>query len=180
MIQRKRVQRAVLVSLPSDGGFWCDPQHGEGWHGLDSERVTMHSDSDKIGEKPVPEQNPSNWSYRAHFLQSEYFNFHGRDGNAGPLVLSLKYYNHGDSHSYHIRIILRLVTGTIHKLLTWDRRNGESSPSELARTLQPDLSLTFLHPIVGPNAAELLLNFDEWVESNNAKLSQGRAQTHWG
>ena len=172
----------VMVTLPSDGGFWCDLPNEECCYGKEEERRSMirHSESDNSNESVADSDYSSCRSYRAHFLQSEHYNFCGRDGKAGPLVLSLKYYNQEDSHSYHIRIILRLVTWTSHKLLRWDRRNGESSPSQLARTLQPDLSLTFLQPIVGPNAAELLLNFDEWVESNNAKLSQGPAQTHWG
>ena len=151
----------MQVSLPSDGGFWCDPPHVDGWNGLNSEPVTRLGSSDMSCRTLAEEDNSSCSSYRAHFLQSEHFNFYGRDGEAGPLVLSLKYYNQEDSHSYHIRIILRLVTGTIHKLLTWDRRNGESSPSELARTLRPDLCLRNLHPVFGPNTAELLLNFDE-------------------
>ena len=75
--------------------------------------------------------------------------------------MSLKYYNPEDSHSYHIRIILRLVTGTINKLLQWDRGNGESSPADLARAVCPDMTLKFLQPVLGPNTAELLLNFDE-------------------
>ena len=31
-------------------------------------------------------------TYRAHFLQSEHFNFCGLEENVGPMVLSVKYY----------------------------------------------------------------------------------------
>jgi RAP1 GTPase activating protein 1 len=34
-------------------------------------------------------------TYRAHFLQSEHFNFCGLDEGTGPLVLSVKYYSDG-------------------------------------------------------------------------------------
>ena len=152
-----------MVSLPSEGGFWCDPPNVDSLYDIDSESVVRKGPSDaELSEQFIGENEDSSCrSYRAHFLQSEHFNFYGRDERVGPLVLSIKYYNHSDSPSYHIRIILRLSTGTIHKLVHWDRRNGESSPAGLAKTVWPDLSITFLQPVLCPNTAELLLNFDE-------------------
>jgi hypothetical protein len=139
------------------------PPNMEGWYDINSESVIKNSPSDdKHSDICIGEHEDSSCrSYRAHFLQSEHFNFYRRDERVGPLVLSLKYCNHNDSQSYHIRIILRLSTGTIHKLVLWDMHRGESSPAGLAKTLCPDLSITFLQPVFCPNTAELLLNFDE-------------------
>ena len=141
-----------LVCLPPEGGFWCDPPI--------SDNTPLHTDSDS-DIAGVEQDYPSNRSYRAHFLQSEHFNFCGRDPNLGPVVLSLKYYNQEDSNSYHIRAILRLPTGTIHRLLTWDKRDGESSPIEIARILCQQVSLHSLTPVLGPGTAQLLLDYDE-------------------
>ena len=163
MPRRKNVNRLVMVSLPSEGGFWCDPPNVEGRYDINSKSGIKNSPSDaKHSDKCIGEHEDSSCrSFRAHFLQSEHFNFYGRDERVGPLVLSLKYYNHNDSQSYHIRIILRLSIGIIHKLVHWDRRNGESSPAGLAKTVCPHLSLTFLQPVLCLNIAEVLLNFDE-------------------
>ena len=57
----------------------------------------------------VPDLEESCRTYRAHFLQSEHFNFCGLDEALGPVVLSVKYYTDSDTASNHIRIILRLT-----------------------------------------------------------------------
>ena len=163
MPRRKYVHRLAMVSLPSEGGFWCDPPYVDSCYDNNSESEVNNGPSNaELSEKFIGENEDSSCrSYRAHFLQSEHFNFYGRDDCVGPLVLSLKYYNHNDCQSCHIRIILRLSTGTIHKLVHWDRQNGESSPAGLAKTVCPDLSVNFLPPVLCPNTADLLLNFDE-------------------
>jgi len=175
MPEKAAFHREAMVSLPSDAGFWCDPPSHHSTdccYDNDGETVIGYSDGDAvISERAAGEPDESSCrSYRAHFLQSEHFNFCGKDERIGPLVLSLKYYSHSDSQSYHIRIILRLSTGTIHKLVHWNRNDGESSPAGLAKTVCPDLSLTFLQPVLCPNTAELLLDFDEHVLVNNFKF----------
>ena len=119
MPRRKEVHRLAMVSLPSEGGFWCDPPNVDSLYDNDSELVINKISSDaELSDIFIGDHDDSSCrSYRAHFLQSEHFNFYARDELVGPLVLSLKYYNHKDSQSYHIRIILRLSTGIIHKLV---------------------------------------------------------------
>ena len=131
-----------LVSLPS-----------EGWVLYES------STSDKLLTSDIIDLDfPPNSFYRAHFLQSDHYNLCGRDPTLGPVVLSLKYYRQEESNSYHIRTILRLPTGTIHRVITCE---GEFSPVVIARTLCHHLSLQTLTPVVGPGTSQLIMDFDE-------------------
>jgi len=107
-------------------------------------------------------------TYRAHFLQSEHFNFCGLDDVMGPVVLSVKYYCDSDNTSNHIRIVLRLTSGTTHRLVA--RQQVQPSPIALARMVCPEISLTALQPVLCPKASELLLNYDEHVLVNNFKF----------
>jgi len=63
-----------MVSLPPEGGFWCDPADREGRGG----------GSDDLGEGGHPaDLEEICRTYRAHFLQSEHFNFcTGRGGRS--------------------------------------------------------------------------------------------------
>ena len=150
-----------MVSLPPEGGFWCDPADREGRGG----------GSDDLGEGGHPaDLEEICRTYRAHFLQSEHFNFCGLDEVAGPVVLSVKYYCDSDgATSNHIRIILRLTSGTSHKLVARDQLQ-QPSPIALAKSVCPELTLAALQPVLCPKASELLLNYDEHVLVNNFKF----------
>ena len=151
-----------MLSVPLDGRFWCDPpnQYQSEYDGKHDTTCTEVI-GDSIDGRTVKELDDSTCrSYRAHFLKSEHFNFCGEDDVLGPLVLSLKYYNQSDSISNHIRIILRLATGTRHMLVECKAEN-EDSPLELARLVCPDLTIASLQPVICPTAEELLTNYDE-------------------
>ena len=66
-----------MVSLPPEGGFWCDPSHD---NSFDSEGNPVMSD----GAGGDHEESPCR-TYRAHFLQSEHFTFCGQDDSEGPV-----------------------------------------------------------------------------------------------
>lgn len=155
-----------MVSLPPEGGFWCDPSDPHGHqHCLDSDGNPLYSD----GHHMAPDLEESCRTYRAHFLQSEHFNFCGMDDVIGPVVLSVKYYCDSDSStSNHIRIILRLTSGTSHRLVA--RQQVQPSPIALAKLVCPELSLATIQPMLCPKGSELLLNYDEHVLVNNFKF----------
>jgi hypothetical protein len=150
-----------MVVLPPEGGFWVDPSV-QRYHdsSYDSDGNPVIGDLRLVGEH---DDSPCR-TYRAHFLQSEHFNFCGLEDNiGGPMVLSVKYYNDSESQesSNHIRVILRLTSGTMHKLLASDGLPEQPSPILLARMVAPDVSVSTLQPVLCPRASELLLNFDE-------------------
>ena len=132
-----------IVSLPPQGGFWSDPASGE---------------PQRVPSEPVVEAEETCRTYRAHFLQSEHFNFCGLDEVAGPVVLSVKYYCDSDgATSNHIRIILRLTSGTKHQLVA----DTSSSVLQMAKSICPNLTLTTLQPVLCPAAADCITYFDE-------------------
>ena len=132
-----------IVSLPPQGGFWCDPTDG---------------DVQLVPIELVAEAEETCRTYRAHFLQSEHFNFCGLDEVAGPVVLSVKYYCDSDgATSNHIRIILRLTSGTTHKLVA----DTSISVLQIAKSICSNLTLNTLQPVLCPTAADCITYFDE-------------------
>lgn len=143
-----------MVSLPPEGGFWCDPSDQHNQHNsFDSDGNPVISDTQHLG----PDLEETCRTYRAHFLQAEHFNFCGLDEVLGPVVVSVKYYCHSDSSTTnHTRVILRLTGGTSHQLV----HCTSSSALHLARVLCPRLSLSHLLPVLCPAAAHSIHKFD--------------------
>ena len=94
-----------MVALPPEGGFWSDPSD----HSFHNGSFDSEGNPGVEGPQVVPDLEESCRTYRAHFLQSEHFNFCGLDESLGPVVLSVKYYTDSDTATNHIRIILRLT-----------------------------------------------------------------------
>ena len=151
-----------MVSLPPEGGFWTDPSHD---NSFDSEGNPVVSEAAATDHEESPCR-----TYRAHFLQSEHFTFCGQDDTEGPVVLSVKYYSgDGETNTNHIRLVLRLSSGSQHRLVDRDSL-AQPSPISLARLVCPQLTLSSLQPVLCPRASELLVNYDEHVLVNNFKF----------
>ena len=167
-----------MVSLPPEGGFWSDPSNIAGDKDHEGNSVTSDTAPLAALNGNDSDDNPCR-TYRAHFLQSEHFNFCGQDEVLGPVVLSVKYYagdTGGSENSAaaggggdHIRLVLRLTSGSVHRLV--DRQSHSApSPIALAKLICPQLSLASLQPVLCPRASELLVNYDEHVLVNNFKF----------
>ena len=142
-----------MVVLPDSGGFWCDPpQQGLLDISDDGEKPLLPSESatENMDEQP-------SHMYRAHYHQSDHFNFCGNDDMLGPVVLSAKYYH----DSGHVRAILRLSRGTIHQLYDLSTSSESCSPLHLAQAVCPDLTLAVVHPVMCPEAGQMILSYDE-------------------
>jgi len=151
-----------MVVTPGDGGFWCDP----------SDQTNHNRSFDSEGNPVIGslelDDNPCR-TYRAHFLQSEHFNFIGQDEQTGPVALSVKYYGDAENDN-HIRLILRLNSGTQHKLVPANQGPDPPNPVALARLACPELTLSALQPVLCPRASELMVNYDEHVLVNTFKF----------
>ena len=79
-----------MVSLPPEGGFWSDPSNIAGDKDHEGNSVTSDTAPLAALNGNDSDDNPCR-TYRAHFLQSEHFNFCGQDEVLGPVVLSVKY-----------------------------------------------------------------------------------------
>ena len=132
-----------IVSLPPQGGFWSDPSDG--------------SPVQRVPSESVMEAEQTCSTYRAHFLQSEHFNFCGLDEVAGPVVLSVKYHSDSGDTGNQVRIILRLTSGSTHHLLP----DTSSSVLNMAKALCPTLTLANLQPVLCPSVADCITYFDE-------------------
>ena len=74
------------------------------------------------------------------------------------MVLSVKYYCDSDgATSNHIRIILRLTSGTTHKLVA----DTSISVLQIAKSICSTLTLNTLQPVLCPSAADCITYFDE-------------------
>ena len=67
----------------------------------------------------------------------------------------------------HTRVILRLNTGTIHKLIP---ESAGMSPLRVAQIVEPELSLERLSPVLCPRASQLIMAYDEHVIDNCFKF----------
>jgi len=147
-----------MVVLPQGGGYWCE--------GQDSTRSPAPSPT--TTEPPI---EPAK-IYRNHFLGQEHANFVGFDEAQGPVLLSVKPENEEQS-----RVLLRLKTGTLHQVLP---TINTTPPHLTARSLNEDLTVSSLQPVLYPRASQLIANYDNHLQVSNFKfgvLYQRFAQT---
>eukprot|EP00095_Tigriopus_kingsejongensis_P011541 maker-scaffold33_size549341-snap-gene-3.3 protein:Tk11541 transcript:maker-scaffold33_size549341-snap-gene-3.3-mRNA-1 annotation:"hypothetical protein TcasGA2_TC006305" len=161
-----------MIVLPKMGGFWVDPPDQDHDVPVDEEG---HPVLPKVNFKTKFEMDETARCYRAHFLGYEHYNFHGIDDSLGPIVLSLKTYTDQEQDGHeenevHTRIILRLNSGTIHKLIPDSALDNTLSPVRVAQLLVPELALEKLNPIMCRKASELIVNYDEHVLDNSFKF----------
>ena len=142
------------------GSHWVDPGHQD----------TLPEEGDQPMSKVETkfEIDDSARSYRAHFLGYDHQNFSAVDDDHGPVILSVKHYS--DKEENHIRVILRTMYGTVHRLIPNNDSDESPSPLQLSRLLCEDLSVDKVEPILSPRASELIVNYDEHVVVNNYKF----------
>ncbi|XP_037075467.1 LOW QUALITY PROTEIN: rap1 GTPase-activating protein 1-like [Pollicipes pollicipes] len=98
----------------------------------------------------------------------DHINWYGEDELLGPVVLSIK--PEQMSSQEHMRLILRLRSGTCHELVPTSCLGHAPTPASMAKLLNDDLSLERLEPVLAPGAADLLLAYDEHVLVNHFKF----------
>jgi len=174
-----------MVVLPRRGGFWMDsPIENDDGGCIDFGKVEDGNDDQSLY---VFEMDETARCYRAHFLGYEHYNFHGTDDSLGPVVLSLKAYSDLEQRrpsdasntrkdsserqqEKHTRLLLRLRTGTAHKLVPESALPDGLSALRAAKHISPDLTLDKLEPVLCPRASELIVNYDEHVLDNCFKF----------
>ena len=119
--------------------------------------------------------------YREHFVGSEHFNFCGYVGAGGdaPVVMSVKFLNYEIEESTctnNVRVIVRLKSGSLHRILQASGSSIQSSsllvPSKILQVIIPKLNTsTFqLWPIMCPGASKLIRSYDEHEEVTKFKF----------
>nr|CAD7605793.1 unnamed protein product [Timema genevievae] len=98
---------------------------------------------------------------RNTFLLQEHLNFIGQDESLGPVCLSVKTENVASQE--HMRILLRLKTGTMHELVPSSCLVPSPSPHRMAKLLNEQLNVDKFTAVLCPRASQPIAAYDEHV-----------------
>ncbi|XP_055711579.1 rap1 GTPase-activating protein 1 isoform X3 [Phlebotomus papatasi] len=152
-----------MIVLPTTGGYWLDG--------------TDHECAFDTHGNPVLAQNA--WRakfetddtakcYRRFFIGREHSNLVGHDENLGPVLMSIKAENVANQE--HVRILLRLQSGTMHEIIPTSCLMPNPSPIRMAKLLNEQINVDNLTPILCPKASTSIASYDEHVLVSNFKF----------
>lgn len=152
-----------MIVLPVNGGYWID--------GTDHECIY-----DSRGNPVLPqaawrgkfETDDTAKCYRRFFVGREHSNIVGHDENLGPVLLSIKSENVANQE--HIRILLRLRTGTMHEIIPISCLGQNPSPIKMARLLNEQINVDNFMPVLCSKASSHIASYDEHVLVSNFKF----------
>ncbi|KRX91538.1 Rap1 GTPase-activating protein 1, partial [Trichinella pseudospiralis] len=147
------------VVMPLHGGYWIDT--------ASSEEHLMESTCNSCQRLRL-ESDETAKLYRRYFFGKDHFNFYALDDRLGPIVLSVRV--ESTASQEHLRIILRLKTGTIHEMVPANRIGELLTAARMAKFLCEDISTECFTPVMFPKGTELIMTFDEHVLVNNYKF----------
>uniref|UniRef100_T1GA28 Rap-GAP domain-containing protein n=1 Tax=Megaselia scalaris TaxID=36166 RepID=T1GA28_MEGSC len=153
----------AMIVLPVNGGYWVD--------GTDHECTF-----DTRGNPVLPqttwrakfETDDTAKCYRRYFVSKDHSNLVGHDDNLGPVLLSIKSENIANQE--HVRILLRLRTGTMHEIIPMSCLAPNPSPIKMARLLNDQISVDHFMPVLCPKVSQLIASYDEHVLVSNFKF----------
>lgn len=152
-----------MIVLPLNGGYWVD--------GTDHECAF-----DSRGNPVLPqaawrgkfETDDTAKCYRRFYVGREHSNLVGHDDQLGPVLLSIKSENVANQE--HVRILLRLRTGTMHELIPTSCLEPNPSPIKMARLLNDQINVDNFMPVLCPKASQSIASYDEHVLVTNFKF----------
>ncbi|XP_035908719.1 rap1 GTPase-activating protein 1 isoform X3 [Anopheles stephensi] len=148
-----------MIVVPNSGGYWVDGTDHDA-----SYEVPAHT-TWRVGKI---ESDDTAKCYRRFFIAREHSNLVGHDEQLGPVLLSIKSENVANQE--HIRILLRLRTGTMHELIPASCLGSSPSPIKMARLLNEQINVDTVTPVVCPKASALIASYDEHVLVTNFKF----------
>lgn len=101
-------------------------------------------------------------------MLQEHSNLIGSDSSLGPVLISIKTENVASQE--HMRILLRLKTGTMHELMPTSCLGPYPSPAKMAKLLNEQLNVENFTPVLCQRASSLIANYDEHVLVSNFKF----------
>ncbi|XP_055592011.1 rap1 GTPase-activating protein 1-like isoform X1 [Uranotaenia lowii] len=148
-----------MIVIPNSGGYWIDgTDHDAGYE------VPSHT-TWRVGKI---ESDDTAKCYRRFFISREHSNLVGHDDQMGPVLLSIKSENVANQE--HIRILLRLRTGTMHEIIPASCLGSNPSPIKMARLLNEQINVDNFMPVLCPKASSLIASYDEHVLVTNFKF----------
>ncbi|XP_076378925.1 uncharacterized protein LOC117227300 isoform X1 [Megalopta genalis] len=142
-----------LVVTPS--GYWVDGTDHR--HSLDSAgRALLPA---QPAWQPRIDQDDTAKCYRRFFVGREHVNLVGRDGENGPVLVSVKAETVAGQE--HWRVLLRLRAGSTHELVPAANLGPNPSPAKMVKAMNESLNVSTLMPVVCSGAGTLIARYDE-------------------
>ncbi|XP_071570649.1 uncharacterized protein [Temnothorax nylanderi] len=142
-----------LVVTPS--GYWVDGKDHR--HTLDSAgRALLPA---QPAWQPRIDQDDTAKCYRRFFVGREHVNLVGRDGENGPVLVSVKAETVAGQE--HWRVLLRVRAGSTHDLVPATNLSSNPTPSKMVKAINESLNVNPLMPVMCPGAGTLIARYDE-------------------
>ncbi|RLU20116.1 hypothetical protein DMN91_006722 [Ooceraea biroi] len=142
-----------LVVTPT--GYWVDGTDHR--HTLDSAgRALLPA---QPAWQPRIDQDDTAKCYRRFFVGREHVNLVGRDGENGPVLVSVKAETVAGQE--HWRVLLRLRAGSTHDLVPTTNLSSNPTPSKMVKAINESLNVSPLTPVMCPGAGTLIARYDE-------------------
>ncbi|XP_059618334.1 rap1 GTPase-activating protein 1 isoform X2 [Phlebotomus argentipes] len=162
-----------MIVLPGSGGYWLDGTDHECAFDQHGNPVLAHN-----AWRAKFETDDTAKCYRRFFIGREHSNLVGHDEALGPVLMSIKAENVANQE--HVRILLRLQSGTMHEIIPTSCLMPHPSPIRMAKLLNEQINVDNLTPILCPKASTSIASYDEHVLVSNFKfgvLYQRHGQT---
>ncbi|XP_031828343.1 uncharacterized protein LOC116425156 isoform X2 [Nomia melanderi] len=145
-------QPPLVVTPP---GYWVDGTDHR--HALDSAgRALLPA---QPAWQPRIDQDDTAKCYRRFFVGREHVNLVGRDGENGPVLVSVKAETVAGQE--HWRVLLRLRAGSTHELVPAANLSPNPSPAKMVKAINESLNVSTLMPVVCSGAGTLIARYDE-------------------
>ncbi|XP_055680555.1 rap1 GTPase-activating protein 1 isoform X4 [Lutzomyia longipalpis] len=152
-----------MIVLPGNGGYWLDGTDHECAFDAHGNPVLAHN-----AWRAKFETDDTAKCYRRFFIGREHSNLVGHDETLGPVLMSIKSENVANQE--HVRILLRLQSGTMHEIIPTSCLMPNPSPIRMAKLLNEQINVDTLTPILCPKASTSIASYDEHVLVSNFKF----------
>ncbi|XP_017033469.1 rap1 GTPase-activating protein 1 isoform X4 [Drosophila kikkawai] len=152
-----------MILLPQLGGYWLDgTEHECGYDARGNPLLPQTTWMAKF------ETDDTAKCYRRFYAAREHSNLVGQDEQLGPVLISIKTENVANQE--HMRILLRLRTGTMHELIPVSCLGAQPSPLKMVRLLNDQIQVDHFMPVLCPKASQLISVYDEHVLVSHFKF----------
>jgi RAP1 GTPase activating protein 1 len=166
------LEKLPMIVKPSHGGYWidCGQDENENDHEASENGFNDDNNNNNLREKfdndrqvnsveIKIETNDLARCYRQHFYGREHSNLIGIDDLHGPVLMSIK--PESIANQPHLRILLRLKSGTMHEIIPTSCLGDSSTPIKISRLLNDQINVETFNPIMCPMASNLIAAYDE-------------------
>lgn len=152
-----------MILLPLHGGYWVDgTEHECGYDARGNPQLPQTTWMAKF------ETDDTAKCYRRFYAGREHSNLVGHDEQLGPVLISIKSENVANQE--HMRILLRLRTGTMHEQIPVSCLGAQPSPAKMVRVLNEQIQVDHFMPVLCPKASQVISVYDEHVLVSHFKF----------